>query len=324
MSVEVLSSEEWLVRLRQGRGQIPGAYRAMYSSWTRGIVTAPELMVVPLDDHMVHRGDGIFEAARVVDGAIFDLTAHLERLARSGQQIALELPHSLDEMKDICVATVRASGLRHATLRLFVGRGPGSFSPNPYECPAPQVYIVVTDFAAVTEESYRRGVRAMVSRVPQKHPFYAQIKSCNYLPNVLMKKESVDAGYDFSLGCDSSGYILEGATENLAMIDSKNRLLIPKFDYTLRGTTLLTLIRLIEKHQLGIRSIEFINLKVSDLQAATEIFMVGTTLEVLPVVEVEDSKIGTGQPGPHAIELRRLLQADMEENPERRTPVSDL
>lgn len=322
MSVRILDSEDWLVALRQARQKTAGNYRAMYSSWCDGIVTAPELMVIPVDDHMVHRGDGIFEAARVVDGAFFDLDAHLLRLERSARQIDLKLRWHHDELKELCVATGAAAKLKEAALRLFVGRGPGSFSPNPYESPESQLYIVITEFKPLPEERYKTGVRAMISKIPQKHPFFSQIKSCNYLPNVLMKKESVDAGYDFSLGIDSEGRILEGATENLAVLHRDGRLMVPKFDYTLRGTTLMATLEALEEQRLsGIDSVEFRDLGAGDFKHAAEAFMIGTTLEVLPVVEVDGQKIGTGKPGLVGAELRRRLQKQMRASAKHRTEI---
>ena len=322
MGVGILNSGDWLSALRQARGKVPGAYRAMYSSWCNGIVTAPELMVLPLDDHMVHRGDGIFEAARVIDGAIFDLDAHLLRLEHSAERISLKLPWSSALIKEICVATVVASTLKEAALRLFVSRGPGSFSPNPYESPQSQLYIVVTDFKPVAEAKYTNGVRAIISKVPQKPAFFSQIKSCNYLPNVLMKMESVDAGVDFSLGCDDAGRVLEGATENLALVDATGTILVPKFDYTLRGTTLLATLATLDAAPIaGVRGVEFADVDVPQLKAAREAFMIGTTLEVLPLVEVDGAPIGKGKPGPIAVELRRRLWIEMKTNSNRRTLV---
>lgn len=321
MSISILNTEDWLGALRRSRGRIPGDYRAMYSSWWGGIVTSPELMILPIDDHIVHRGDGIFEAARIIDGAIFDLDSHLSRLTHSAEKLSLKMPWTLAQIKEICVATVAASGLREAALRLFVGRGPGSFSPNPYDCPEAQLYIVVTDFKAVPEEKYVQGVTAIISKVPQKPAFFSQIKSCNYLPNVLMKKESVDAGVDFSLGCDDLGRVLEGATENLALV-SRGRIIVPKFDYTLRGTTLLATLDTLNASPIeGVSGVEFMDVNVAQLKSADEAFMVGTTLEVLPIVEVDGVRIGSGQPGPIARELRRRLRQEMFTNPKRRTVV---
>lgn len=322
MSVRILDSEDWLGALRQARRQVPGGYRAMYSSWCDGIVTSPELMVVPVDDHMVHRGDGIFEAARIVEGAFFDLEAHLLRLERSARQIALQMPWDLEKLKSLCLATAAAAKLKNAALRLFVGRGPGSFSPNPYESPESQLYIIITEFKPMPEDKYKDGVRAMFSRVPQKHPFFSQIKSCNYLPNVLMKKESVDAGVDFSLGLDSEGRILEGATENFALLAADGRLMVPKFDYTLRGTTLLaTLETLDEGMPAGVKCVDFCDFGAAAIGDAVEAFMVGTTLEVLPVVEVDGKPIGGGRPGPVAAELRRRLVRQMRESQKRRLEI---
>jgi 4-amino-4-deoxychorismate lyase len=294
----------------------------MYSTWAGGIVTRPELMVLALDDHMVHRGDGVFEALRIVDGAVFDLKSHLNRLGNSARAIGLKLPLSQTDIAKRCIQTAKAAGLESAAIRIFVGRGPGSFSPNPYDSPKSQLYIAVTEYHALSEKKYKTGVRAATSRVPQKNGFFAQIKSCNYLPNVLMKAEAVDAGLDFCLGFDPDGKLLEGPTENIALIDREGRMLVPKFDYTLRGTTLITVIESLAREPLqAIRSVEMADIETDDLINAQEAFMVGTTLEVLPLVEFDGEKIGTGRPGPLAKILRERLQEEMRTNRARRHVV---
>ncbi|MGE0764343.1 MAG: aminotransferase class IV [Bdellovibrionales bacterium] len=324
MNPKVLDQKAWQKKLGEARAQTPGAYHAMYSSWWEGIVTDPALMLLPIDEHMVHRGDGIFEAARVVDGAFFDLHEHLARLERSAEQLALPLPYSLSQISQICVATAKAAGLTQAALRLFVGRGPGSFSPNPYDSKRSHLYVVITEFKPLPESTYQSGVRALISKIPQKDPFYSKIKSCNYLPNVLMKKEAVDAGVDFSLGCAADGTLYEGPTENLALLSAQGILQIPKFDYTLRGTTLMCLVEFLQKRpgQVAlIKGVEFIDLKIQDLLAAREAFMIGTTLEVLPLVQVNQKPIGDGRPGPVAVELRRNLQMLMREESSKRLQI---
>ncbi len=280
------------------------------------------MMMIPVDDHMVHRGDGIFEAARIVEGAFFDLDAHLERLQSSAERIFLKLPKSKVEIRELCISTAKAAKRDEAALRLFVGRGVGSFSPNPYEAKESSLAIIITEFHSVAEKKYQEGVTAITSQIPQKSPFYAQIKSCNYLPNVLMKKESVDAGVDFSLGVGDRGQILEGATENVALLGTQGDLVVPKFDYTLRGTTLLAVLESLKKlpHPL-VKSIRFEDVRIGDLKNAKEAFMIGTTLEVLPLVSVDGEKIGEGRPGPLGQELRARLRDLMRSDSARRTPI---
>jgi len=119
-------------------------YYAMYSSVYGGIVTDPALMMVPVDDHMVHRGDGVFETFKCVNGSVYNMKAHLERLQHSASGLYFRLPWSLDEIGSIVVETVKAGARKDCLVRLFVSRGPGSFDVNPKDCPSPQLYVAVT------------------------------------------------------------------------------------------------------------------------------------------------------------------------------------
>jgi len=180
-------------------------YLAMYSSIWGGVVTHPFLMVVPVDDHMVHRGDGVFETFKCVDGRIYALERHLDRLERSARTLYLPLPAPRDEIISIIRETIRIGGEQDCLIRLFISRGPGGFTVNPYECPASQLYVVVAHLHVPAGQEYARGVSLKSSSVPPKKPYFATIKSCNYLQNVLMKKEAVDADADYTVALDENG-----------------------------------------------------------------------------------------------------------------------
>lgn len=322
MKFRVLSEAQWLEEVRRARAQVASPYYAMYSSWASGIVKDPSLMVVPLDDHLVHRGDGVFEAARVFNGSIFDLRAHVERLFYSAEQISLPLRWSREEIYEICKEVCRTANKDELTLRIFASRGPGLFSPNPYDSKQSELYVVATEFKAIAESKYQSGAALIFSKIPQKHPFFARIKSCNYLPNVLMKKEAVDQKVDFSIGLDPEGFVLEGPTENIVCIDSDRNLLVPRFESTLRGTTLLALMEAVqEDSERKIREVKEVRLSQLALESAQEVMMVGTTLEVLPVTTINFKPVAKGQVGSHAPYLRKILKAKMSTDSRRNYPI---
>ena len=203
-------------------------YLAMYSSVLGGVVTDPFLMTVPVDDHMVHRGDGIFEAFKCVNGNIYNLRAHLERLERSARAVYLTLPASLEHITDLVIGTIRIAGARDCLIRLFVSRGPGGFTTNPYECPSSQIYIVACNPSVYPKEQSTEGVFIKSSSIPVKKSYFANIKSCNYLPNVLMKKEAVDAGVQYTVSIDENGFLGEGSTENIGLVTPNRTLKFPR------------------------------------------------------------------------------------------------
>jgi branched-subunit amino acid aminotransferase/4-amino-4-deoxychorismate lyase len=298
-------------------------YLAMYSSFLGGIVTEPALMFVPVDDHMTHRGDAVFEAFKCVGGALYNLQAHLARLEHSMAEIALKPPVPTATLREWVLETVGAGGQRDCEVRLFVSRGPGSFSPNPYDCPVPQVYIVVLRGKESFMTVHPGGARGRSSQVPQKGPFFSRIKSVNYLPNVLMKKEAVDHGVDFVAAFDEHGLLTEGATENVGIVTRDRRLLFPRIETILAGTTMLRVMDLARAlaAEGGVREAAFDDVPREALLQAAELLVVGTTWDVTSAVEFDGAAIGDGQPGPVGRELNRRLVDDIRHNAALRTPA---
>src|SRR5512134_3316347 len=110
--LKVLAPDEVVAALRRLRESQPVTFNAFYSSQLGGIVTDPALMVLPFDDHMVHRGHGIFDTAGLIDGRIYDLEAHLDRFLLSAERSKLKIAPPRAEMRDIIVKTTAASGRR--------------------------------------------------------------------------------------------------------------------------------------------------------------------------------------------------------------------
>jgi 4-amino-4-deoxychorismate lyase len=296
-------------------------YLGFYSSWLNGYFREPWAMTLPMDDHGFHRGDAVFEAARIHDGAYFDLPSHLKRLQNSARAIGMELPKSLDEIQAICVELAKLCGSKTGVLRLYVSRGPGGFSPSPKEVVGHQIYAAITKMKPPEISIYEKGVRSMFSTVPAKDPFWSQIKSCNYLQNVLMKQETINKGYDFAICIDASGRLCEGSTENMMVIAKDGNMIVPKFDYTLRGTTVKIVMKLAEGlvSQGLLKSVTFGDLHKDDLLNASEAAFVGTTLAVLPMSEIEGRKIGKGFGGEISLMLNQALLAQMSGNSSLRT-----
>ncbi len=310
MSIQVLSSSDVLKVFEKNSSALKNKYLAFYSSWLGGIVKDAGFFVAPMDDHLVHRGDGVFEALRVINGKPFDLAPHLDRMEKSASSIGLKFPFSRTEVEKCVYETIKAAGEKAGMVRMYLSRGPGSFGVSPAESIGSQLYIVITTFNPMPEAKYTDGVSVMFSSILQKDDFFSRIKSCNYLQNVLIKKESIEKGFDFAVCLTADGHLGEGPTENIMLLTEDHRLLAPSFDYTLRGTTLLRVLKLAENLRARgvIKEIGTSNISREDLLKAKEVMMVGTTLEVLPVSCVEKSLKTVG---PVARELRHLLRNDM-------------
>lgn len=307
---------DWLALAEALPRPYHATYFAMYSSVYGGIVTDPRLMMIPIDDHMVHRGDGVFEALKAVDGNIYNFNAHLDRLVNSARGLALKLPVTRAELKQAVIETALAAKHPTCMIRIYVSRGPGGFGVNPYECPASQLYVVITALGTPFMTLHPEGARLCTSAIPAKSADMAQLKNCNYAPNVLMKKEAVDRNFDFSMGFDERGFLTEGATENMGIVSHDNRLLFPNLARILTGTTMLRTMALsqalVRDGSLAFSGLEDITHK--DILAARELIIVGTTLNVVAGVAFDGHPIGTGTPGPIYHRLAALLENDIRQN----------
>ena len=308
---------------RANRPAYHAGYYAMYSSWWDAITVDPNLMVVPVDDHMVHRGDGLFETFKCVDGAVYNLEAHLDRLEGGAKAIALDLPWSRADVRRLVGDVLRAGGRRDALVRIFASRGPGGHSANPYECPRPLLLVLAIRLPPAFMEAHPEGAKVGVSSVPNKDGFFARVKSVNYLPNVLMKKQAVDAGVDFMLGFDKNGHMTELPTENFGIVTADRVLRVPKPEHILLGTTMLRVLDLAREQLVpaGILArVEEADVPRPELDHAAEMLVFGTSPHVTAVTEFAGRPVGDGKPGPVWRALSRAFEADMK-NPRHLTPM---
>lgn len=322
MSESVLSFDQVIDRLLSFRQDYFSKYLAFYSSWYGGIITDPALMMLPLDDHMVHRGDGVFEVFKCTGWNIYALARHLDRMKHSMAASFLKPPADDERLIDIVRDTVRAANTGTCLVRIFVSRGPGSFSANPYETVGSQLFVVVVAHEPASPEKYEKGVKLATTGVPIKTNYFATMKNCNYLPNVLMKKEAVDRGADYPVSLDEKGFLAEGATENIGIVSKKGQFLIPRFSRILRGITVTRAMELSRKLT-GAELASAAEADITPQQAldAAEVLIFGTTVDILPVVEYDGKRIGDGRPGPVFKRLSALLAEDQKSNMEMLTPV---
>ncbi len=295
-------------------------YYAMYSSLLDGVVTDPALMLLPIDDHLVHRGDGVFDTGKCVNGGLYNFDAHLRRLMRSAAAIGIGWPGGSGEILRLTHETIRVSGKRDCSVRVILARGPGSFGVSPYDSPATALYIIVYALSTPFMSLHPEGAVVRRSLIPCKPSELAGIKNCNYLPNVLMKRESVDWGVNFVVGFDSDNHLTEGPTENAGIVTRKGELLFPRLENILAGTTMLRLLELAEALVADgmLACIAHRDITEADIFAAAEMLIVGTTLNLVAVRAYEGRTIGDGLPGPIYKRLGKMLEDDIDTNPDLR------
>lgn len=296
-------------------------FYAMYSSVLGAVVTDPLLMLIPADDHLVHRGDGVFDTFKCVDRAAYNLDAHLKRLVRSGREIGLEWPDGLEGIRAQTLETLAIAGQTDCSCRIILARGPGGFGISPYESPKPALYVIVYAQGQPFMHAHPDGAKVKRSLTPVKSGTFATYKHCNYLPNMLMKREALDAGVDFVVSYDERGFLAEGATENVGIVTAQRELLFPRLEKVLDGTTMLRVMQLAEPliRDGLLTRVDFSDITEQAVQSAHEVLIVGTTLNVASACWYEGAPIHHGTPGTVGTTLDRMLAHDIQTNPALRT-----
>ncbi len=263
---------------------------------------------VSVFDHGLLYGDGVFEGIRVYGGKIFEHAAHLRRLYDSAKVIRLTVPMDLPAMQAAVEQTAAANQISDGYIRLIITRGVGDLGINPFVCKKASVIIIADAIQLYPEALYEKGLKVVSASTVRNHPMAIppQVKSLNYLNNILAKIESVDAGAEEAILFNHEGYVAEAAGDNVFIV--KNGILYapPIQAGSLDGVTRRVVIELARRE--GIEVIEQ-NLTRFDLYTADEFFMTGTAAEVIGVVQIDGRVIGDGHPGPITRTLRQQFFA---------------
>ena len=258
-------------------------------------------------DHGFLYGDGVFEGIRAYGGRVFRLDEHLDRMYDSAKAIDLKVPISKNEMKKAIIETLKKNGLKDAYIRPIVTRGDGDLGLDPRKCPVPNVFIITQEWGAMYGDLYEKGLTAVTVGIRRNAPeaLPPNIKSLNYLNNILAKIEANVKGGDEAIMVDVHGNISEGSGDNIFVVKN-GRILTPPALNNLRGITRAAAIELAVKGGIPVSEI---NLGLFDIYTADEVFVTGTAAEIAPVTKVDGRSIGDGKPG----KITRKLMAEFKE-----------
>lgn len=287
----------------------------MGSQWIflGGEFVKKEDAVVSVFDHGFLYGDGVFEGIRVYSGNVFRLDAHLKRLFESAQSIKLEIPYSHEEMTQLIVETIRKNQLESAYIRVVVSRGKGNLGLDPSSCSQPNVIIIAEQLALYPKEFYERGIKiaSVASRRNRPDVLSPQVKSLNYLNNILVKLEANQAGVDEALMLNDQGYVTEGSADNIFIVKNGVVYTPPVYLGALEGITRNAIIDVARAKGFEVRETPFTR---HDVYVADEVFLTGTAVEVIAVIEVDTRVINGGKPGEVTNQLleefRRIVTTD--------------
>lgn len=247
-------------------------------------------------DHGLLYGDGVFEGIRAYSGRIFKLDRHLDRLYNSAKAIHLDIPHNKQEMQDLIVELCRRNRIEDGYIRPIVSRGVGDLGLDPRKCTqGPTVVIIARPFDPLYGDKYEKGLKLVTASHRRMPPqcLSPNIKSLNYLNNILSKIEANQQGADEALMLDLQGFVSEATADNFFIVKDERVVTPPKVT-NLQGITREAVLEISQEMGLETRE-EFFTL--FDVYGADEAFITGTAAEIGPVVEVDNRIIGDGMPG---------------------------
>jgi branched-chain amino acid aminotransferase len=292
-------------------GQHPGVLKPVSRIWLDGRLIEWEAATVHVLTHSLHYGVAAFEGIRCyqrTDGrsALFRLGEHLDRLLDSCHICTIECPYSKDELQRAILETLRANKLTEAYVRPIVFLGDGGLGLGSLDVPT-RVAIATYHWGAyLGDEGLRRGIRAKVSSFTRGGLNSSMSKgkiTGQYVNSVLAKREVMRAGYDEAILLDAQGQVAEASGENVFFAKHGKLVTPPLSSPILNGITRDTVVTL--ARELGI-IVEERTFARDELYIADEVFFTGTAAELTPVREVDDRRIGSGEPGPTT---RRVQEA---------------
>jgi len=219
----------------------------------------------------------------------------------------LKPPLSPEEMKREIVLTVRKNQLQDAYIRVVVTRGEGDLGLDPEKCPNASYFIIADKIELYPGEIYERGLE-VVTVSTRRNPTFSldpQVKSLNYLNNILAKIQGKKAGCIEAIMLNQEGWVLECTGDNIFIVENGTLVTPPTFVGVLDGITRNVVIEL--ARQLGIPCSEEV-FSCYRLYNADECFLTGTAAEIVPVVKIDDREIGSGKPGEITDRIKREFQ----------------
>lgn len=292
------------------------------SSTTAGVAKTEKIWLdgkfVPWDDAQVpimtlglHYGIGAFEGIRAYEcqggrSAVFRLREHVERLFNSSKILLMEVPYSVEKLAQVCLETMQVNKMKHGYLRPLVFMGDGAMglgAINPI-----RVAVMTWVWGSyLGDEGMKKGIRAKVSSFTRMGVNANMVRgkiTGQYVNSVLAKREAKLAGYDEAIFLDQQGWVAEATGENLFMVKNGVVHTAPLSSPILEGITRNTILRLLKDNGFEVREQAFTR---DSLYVADEVFLCGTAAEVTPVREVDDRRVGSGEPGPVAKTIQQAF-----------------
>lgn len=266
--------------------------------------------LISVFDHGFLYGDGVYETLRTYEGRFFMLQPHLARLQRSARLIGLTIPIPESQWPALLRESLDRNGLPDAHLRITISRGEGDLGLDPALCPRPTVVIMAKPVIRYPDRLFQEGVALALVTVRRNLPaaLSPQIKSLNFLNNILAKREAAEAGAFDALMLSGEGWLTECTTSNVFLV-RQGRLCTPSADCgILEGITREVVMTLAREQGLTVDEGRY---PAEALDDAEEAFLTNTSMEIMPVRAINGRAVGAGRPGPVTLRLRGVFRSHL-------------
>jgi branched-chain amino acid aminotransferase len=261
---------------------------------THARVLEPQDANISVFDRGFLYGDSVYETLRTAGGRIVELCAHLDRLRRSADGIAFELPFTDAQITAALRETVAAAANPDSRIRLVVTRGTGPIALDTREVESPVLVIMVSPIVVPTAQEVERGISAVI--VGREGSIRPGLKTGNYLGNILALRHAHELGAEDAIMCNERGEVAEGATSNLFMVVDGSVHTPSLATGLLAGITRGVVMELLEQ-RLGIPTCER-TIMADELNVADELFLTSSVRGVMPVTTLGGRPVGDATAGP--------------------------
>lgn len=253
--------------------------------------------VIPVDDLAILRGIGVFDLLRTYNSKPYFLKEHVARLLSSASKFNLKVPWSHTNICQVVLDTLARNNLPEANIRIIItgGSSPDFMTPQG----KPRMIVLVSTLPKLPQWWYSRGVKVITIKAKRHMP---GAKSIDYLPATMALRQAEASKAMEAIYLDDTDNALEGTTSNLFAFIGKN-LVTPGRDI-LSGITRKVVMEIVRDHY----RLEVRDLPITELLKAREVFITGTNKGLVPVVQVDDTVIGDGRPGPQTVHIMSLLE----------------
>jgi branched-chain amino acid aminotransferase len=266
--------------------------------------------MVSVFDHGFLYGDGVYETLRAYGGRIFRLRQHLARLRRSASLIGLEIPIVEQDLIAVLQEAMKRNNLTDAYLRITVSRGEGNIGLDPRLCPRPTVVVISLPLQPYPVELFNAGVSLAIVNIRRNlaAALPPMIKSLNFLNNILAKQEASRVGAFDGLMLNAEGHITECTTSNMFFVKNQCVYTPSVACGILDGITREIVLSLAREQEFATEEGCYLP---ETLLEADECFLTNTTMEIMPVQDIDKRPIGKERPGPVTGRLRELFRANL-------------